>query len=226
MRGRTTSLLSVVYCALFSLTFYNRAYGLSGHGVFGIKISSLKAPHDRRCKVVSTETINIHPGLELTSDAPFEISPVPCAPEVNANFCFSEHISVVGKTLDDAWKRIKTECDYFTSTDDSDVPKDLFPVNSNRKSQQILAPTSTPHLEVRPLPNLVTGCSSNRVDIVFFSDGYTVEEKSKFYDDATRLAVAITVNQTYAPVAPLLNFWGAFTPSAESGIGVGGKPKE
>ncbi|QRV80110.1 peptidase family M64 protein [Ceratobasidium sp. AG-Ba] len=181
---------------------------------------------DRSCKLVSKETVNIHPGLELTSDAPLEVSPVPCAPEVNANSCFSEHISVVGKTFDDAWKTIKTECDYFTSIDDSEVPKDLFPANSDRKPQQILAPTPAPHLEVRPLSNLVTGRSSNRVDIVFFSDGYTVEEKSKFYDDATRLAVAITVNQTYAPVAPLLNFWGAFTPSAESGIGVGGKPKD
>jgi hypothetical protein len=54
----------------------------------------------------------------------------------------------------------------------------------------------------------------------------TADEKDKFLDDATRLGIAITVNQTYAPVAPLLNFWGAFTPSVDSGIGVGGKPKK
>ncbi|CAE6342652.1 unnamed protein product [Rhizoctonia solani] len=54
----------------------------------------------------------------------------------------------------------------------------------------------------------------------------TSDEKQKFLDDATRLARAIRVNQTYAPVAPLINFWGAFAPSNESGIGIGGKPKD
>ncbi|KAG8743139.1 hypothetical protein FRC10_000356 [Ceratobasidium sp. 414] len=96
----------------------------------------------------------------------------------------------------------------------------------NEHSQQSLAQNIAPPLELHPLPGLFTGTSSNRVDIVFFSDGYTAEEKVKFFDDATRLGIAITVNQTYAPVAPLLNFWGAFTPSVDSGIGVGGKPKE
>ncbi|KAG9089421.1 hypothetical protein FS749_001349 [Ceratobasidium sp. UAMH 11750] len=95
----------------------------------------------------------------------------------------------------------------------------------NERSQQLFVQNLVPPLELRPLPGLFTGSSSNRVDIVFFSDGYTAEEKGKFFDDATRLGTEITVNQTYAPVAPLLNFRGAFTPSVDSGIGVGGKPK-
>ncbi|ELU38014.1 igA peptidase m64 domain-containing protein [Rhizoctonia solani AG-1 IA] len=62
--------------------------------------------------------------------------------------------------------------------------------------------------------------------IDFDTEPDTSDEKQRFIDDATRLGHAISVNQTYAPVAPLINFWGAFTPSKESGIGVGGKPKE
>ncbi|KAG9124091.1 hypothetical protein FRC07_012863 [Ceratobasidium sp. 392] len=106
-----------------------------------------------------------------------------------------------------------------------DASEPPLTLGRNEQSQQSLAQNLAPELEVHPLPGLVTGSSTNRVDIVFFSDGYTIEEKDKFFEDATRLGVAITVNQTYAPVAPLLNFWGAFTPSVDSGIGVGGKPK-
>ncbi|KAI0075088.1 hypothetical protein K474DRAFT_1600448 [Panus rudis PR-1116 ss-1] len=80
-----------------------------------------------------------------------------------------------------------------------------------------------PSLDVQPL--LQSGSASNRVDLVFFSDGYTAEEKNKFIDDATRLAEDISNNQTFNTVRPLLNFWAAFTPSNESGIGIGGKPK-
>ena len=46
----------------------------------------------------------------------------------------------------------------------------------------------------------------------------TESEKSKFFDDATRLAGEISQNQTFYTVGPLLNFWAAFTPSAEVGV--------
>lgn len=71
-----------------------------------------------------------------------------------------------------------------------------------------------------------SGPSDNRVDLVFFSDGYTADERDKFIDDANRLAMDISGNQTFNTVKPLLNFWAAFTPSNESGIGTGGVPKE
>ncbi|CAE6481398.1 unnamed protein product [Rhizoctonia solani] len=101
-----------------------------------------------------------------------------------------------------------------------------IPALVSAQVQLVLSKSPTPKLDVHALPNLVTGPIPNRINIVFFSDGYIAEEKQKFLNDATRLARAISVNQTYAPVAPLINFWGAFTPSNESGIGVGGKPKE
>lgn len=71
----------------------------------------------------------------------------------------------------------------------------------------------------------------------------TESERSKFLEDSMRLAKDISGNQTFNAVKPLLNFWAAFSPSKEvipvsrldgqsifttkqSGIGVGGKPKE
>ncbi|KAJ7134230.1 IgA peptidase M64-domain-containing protein [Mycena epipterygia] len=82
----------------------------------------------------------------------------------------------------------------------------------------------SPPLEIQPL--VVSGPSSNRVDLVFFSDGYLQEERKKFIEDATRLANDISGNQTFNTVKPLMNFWAAFTPSKESGVGVGGQPKD
>ncbi|KIP02525.1 hypothetical protein PHLGIDRAFT_26549 [Phlebiopsis gigantea 11061_1 CR5-6] len=87
-----------------------------------------------------------------------------------------------------------------------------------------LTPTSPPSLSIKPL--IQSGDSSNRVDLVFFSDGYLAEEESKFFDDALRLAQDISQNHTFNTVQPLLNFWAAFTPSNESGVGAGGKPKD
>ncbi|KAJ7646200.1 IgA peptidase M64-domain-containing protein [Mycena rosella] len=94
----------------------------------------------------------------------------------------------------------------------SDTPKSEFEGVSN------------PPLEILPL--VVSGPSSNRVDLIFFSDGYLQEERGKFIEDATRLANDISSNQTFNTVKPLMNFWAAFTPSNESGVGVGGKPKD
>ncbi|KAI0682809.1 IgA peptidase M64-domain-containing protein [Cytidiella melzeri] len=81
-----------------------------------------------------------------------------------------------------------------------------------------------PDLQVSPL--VVSGPSANRVDLVFFSDGYQPEEYPKFIQDAQRLAEHISYNHTFNTVKPLLNFWAAFTPSKDSGIGVEGKPKD
>ncbi|KAJ7505730.1 IgA peptidase M64-domain-containing protein [Mycena galericulata] len=82
----------------------------------------------------------------------------------------------------------------------------------------------SPPLEIQPL--VVSGPSSNRVDLVFFSDGYLPEEQGKFIVDAMRLANDISGNQTFNTVKPLMNFWAAFTPSKESGVGAGGQPKD
>lgn len=67
-------------------------------------------------------------------------------------------------------------------------------------------------LELRALIN--TGDSENRVDLTFYSDGYLASDRGKFYSDAEALAAAM-VNGPYKTVAPLLNFWAAFSPSQQ-----------
>ncbi|KAF9533177.1 IgA peptidase M64-domain-containing protein [Crepidotus variabilis] len=75
-----------------------------------------------------------------------------------------------------------------------------------------------PPLDIQPL--IVSGPSANRNNLVFFSDGYTQTEHTKFLSDALRLAEDVSKNETFNTVQPLLNFWAAFTPSNHSGLGV------
>jgi hypothetical protein len=105
------------------------------------------------------------------------------------------------------------------------------------QTQKVLAARSSgslvPPLRVTPL--VQSGPSDNRVDLVFFADGCaymphilvlrlvstenecadTAAEEAKFIADATHLAEDVSRNQTFDTVRPLLNFWAAFTPSAE-----------
>ncbi|KDR82463.1 hypothetical protein GALMADRAFT_237795 [Galerina marginata CBS 339.88] len=98
-----------------------------------------------------------------------------------------------------------------------------FALHSASKGGSDTLLTPPPPLEMIPL--IISGPSTNRVDLVFFSDGYIPEERQKFIDDALRLAEDVSKNQTFNTVQPLLNFWAAFSPSQESGIGIDG-PKE
>ncbi|KAH6911531.1 IgA peptidase M64-domain-containing protein [Coprinopsis sp. MPI-PUGE-AT-0042] len=113
-------------------------------------------------------------------------------------------------------KRIGTWKQDICVTDDSD--RELLTVDFGPDSGASIAA-----VEVQPL--VVTGPSANRVDIVFFSDGYLASERTKFFADAQRLADDMTQYQTFSTVQPLMNFWGGFTASNQSGIGVGGRPK-
>ena len=54
----------------------------------------------------------------------------------------------------------------------------------------------------------------------------TEDEKDKFFEDAMFQATNLTDGQTFADVLPLMNWWAGFSPSAESGVGVGGQPLE
>lgn len=71
-----------------------------------------------------------------------------------------------------------------------------------------------------------SGNPSNRIDVVFMGDGYTLSEESKFFDDIQRLTDEMFTGDTFAQYLPLFNVWAAFLPSNESGIGVGGEPKD
>lgn len=76
--------------------------------------------------------------------------------------------------------------------------------------------TPPPPLEIKPL--IVSGPSENRVDLIFFGDGYTEAEKDKFFDDAMALATELTDGRTFADVLPVMNWWAGFTASNEVGF--------
>ncbi|KAF0708442.1 hypothetical protein As57867_006335, partial [Aphanomyces stellatus] len=69
-----------------------------------------------------------------------------------------------------------------------------------------------------------SGDPKNRIDIVFMGDGYTTAEEPRFFDDIQRLTNDMFTGDTFTQYLPLFNVWAVFVPSAQSGIGVGGKP--
>ncbi|KAJ3037627.1 hypothetical protein HDV00_001431 [Rhizophlyctis rosea] len=70
------------------------------------------------------------------------------------------------------------------------------------------------------------GPPENRIDVVFMGDGYTLSERDRFFDDIRRLTSDMFNGTTFATTLPLFNIWAIFKPSKESGIGVGGVPKD
>lgn len=71
-----------------------------------------------------------------------------------------------------------------------------------------------------------SGDPKNRIDIVFMGDGYTASEETKFFADIQRLTNEMFTGDTFAQYLPLFNIWAVLQPSAVSGIGTGGKPKD
>lgn len=76
-------------------------------------------------------------------------------------------------------------------------------------------------------PLHVSGSREERVNLMFFSDGYTLEEEGKFVKDASKLKDDIVSREgAMSHVAHLLNVWATFVPSNASGIGSHDKPLE
>lgn len=62
------------------------------------------------------------------------------------------------------------------------------------------------------------GPSENRIDLTIVGDGYTKEQKERFFQDAMRLTNDMFVGQTFASYLPLFNVHAVFVPSKESGL--------
>ncbi|EAL21330.1 hypothetical protein CNBD3840 [Cryptococcus deneoformans B-3501A] len=76
-------------------------------------------------------------------------------------------------------------------------------------------------------PLHVFGSREERVNLMFFSDGYTVGEEEKFVKDASKLKDDIVSHGgAMSHVAHLLNVWATFVPSNGSGIGSHDRPLE
>lgn len=69
------------------------------------------------------------------------------------------------------------------------------------------------------------GPTKNRVDIILMGDGYTEDEKDKFFSDAKRLVKDTFYDVGFIHQLPLFNIHLVFKASAESGIGKNGRAK-
>ncbi|RHY55431.1 hypothetical protein DYB30_006045, partial [Aphanomyces astaci] len=70
-----------------------------------------------------------------------------------------------------------------------------------------------------------SGPPKNRIDIVFMGDGYQASEEALFFKDIQRLTDEMFTGDTFTQYLPLFNVWAVHVPSVDSGIGVGGKPR-
>lgn len=244
--SRTPMLLSVL-SILFALTTRLAFASRSPIELTIFKLSTGK------CAFVSRRSVQTHRGLE---HSPFVVEEhrLVFTPGGESNdgddlrlrlYFYEENESIAYSQLasrcGEHFAPTNRELRFRTATAVIDQLDDI-PFASGPKEE--VAP---PPLMIKPL--FISGPSENRVDLVFFSDGCkffldlvlraptpttrafvspldTTEESDKFFGDARRLAQDMSQNQTFAPVSPLQNYWAAFSPSTESGIGTGGKPRK
>ncbi|MBI4925605.1 MAG: hypothetical protein HY843_06740, partial [Bdellovibrio sp.] len=69
--------------------------------------------------------------------------------------------------------------------------------------------------EVRTL--VLQGPTKNRINLTILGDGYTTNEKQKFFDDAQRITDDLFKAKTFSSYLPLFNVFAVFLPSQDSG---------
>lgn len=84
------------------------------------------------------------------------------------------------------------------------------------EAAQQVAPRPWPGSEVRTL--VQQGPKENRIDLTIVGDGYTEEEKGRFFEDAARITDDLFREKTFSSYLPLFNVHAVFVPSKESGI--------
>jgi len=68
------------------------------------------------------------------------------------------------------------------------------------------------------------GPVENRINLTIIGDGYTINEKEKFFADVERTVRGLFETKTFQSYLPLFNVYAVYVPSAVSGIGEG-RPK-
>ncbi len=115
----------------------------------------------------------------------------------------------------------ETQPDLFQEfiISDNAIPVD---VNSFWHRQPKPRPEDIPGSEVRII--VEQGPKQNRINLTILGDGYTTNEKAKFFADAQRTTQNLFTGSTFASYLPLFNVYAVFVPSSLSGIG-DGRPK-
>ncbi|GLE05341.1 hypothetical protein PINS_up014354 [Pythium insidiosum] len=132
-----------------------------------------------------------------------------------------QFVEVLGGSPEAVEAHVKTRCPAGV---DVSVPVSSPQTTRLRGRTRALALALAATAETRKLVD--SGDPANRIDVVFMGDGYTASERDKFFGDMQRLTRDMFAGETFAQYLPLFNIWAAFVPSSESGIGVGGQPKD
>ncbi|MEW6056546.1 MAG: M64 family metallopeptidase [Bdellovibrionota bacterium] len=94
------------------------------------------------------------------------------------------------------------------------LPEQL--ISYAHKTERFLRKLKWPGSEVKTI--IEQGPPSNRINLTFLGDGYTEDEKEKFFSDVSRMAKDMFTGQTFASYLPLFNVYAVFVPSNESGL--------
>ncbi len=93
------------------------------------------------------------------------------------------------------------------------APQDLPP------AAQTLLAEARPRWEGSEVRTLVSqGPLNNRIDLTFVGDGYTAEQKARFFEDTRRLTDDLFAQTTFNAYLPLFNVHAVFVPSKEEGV--------
>ncbi|WVR06226.1 hypothetical protein IAU60_003256 [Kwoniella sp. DSM 27419] len=134
-----------------------------------------------------------------------------------ASFSRAAQVSLQAPTID---PKLRQKLDVGQSDDPA---HDGWPDH-----ERVQATAADAALELGPMtiyPLHVSGRREDRVNLMFFADGYTPEEEDQFVSDAQRLSDDIVSGSgAMSHVADLMNVWAAYVPSNISGIGTHDTP--
>ena len=134
-----------------------------------------------------------------------------------------ESISKVNIESDEIFKikSIRESLSEFDPTQEVTYEEIFYPENKLPKSLHYLAfkkeaPVTWAGSEVREL--VKSGRDSNRITITILGDGYTANEKEKYFSDVKRMVKDMFQDITFKSYLSVFNIYAVFTPSEESGI--------
>lgn len=87
------------------------------------------------------------------------------------------------------------------------------------KTQKHFQNSQSDNVEIRDL--VTDGPPQNRIHLTILGDGYTLNEKEKFFADAERITKSLFADETFTSYLGLFQVHAIFVPSRNSGIGDG-----
>ncbi|KAK9761887.1 hypothetical protein K7432_012876 [Basidiobolus ranarum] len=185
-------------CLLLCLFSFATADFSSSHHI-------LASRDGRSCQIIREGTTQQIRVLKDTGDVLVEERPQKVDHHGSAPTQSGRILELIGHDPDAVRNKLNEHCDRITEV-----------------SKKLVARAISD--EVIPISK--SGDPANRIDVVFMGDGYQESEKQRFVNDMKRLTEEMFTGNTFASYLPLFNIWGLFRPSVDSGIGIGGKPKD